>query len=57
MAYYIKDPKRDPNFDSHPYRYMEGALRGCGGEMNTSAGEAASGMMRSTEIRGMESGN
>ena len=20
MPYYIKDPKRDPNFDNHPYR-------------------------------------
>ena len=21
MPYYIKDPKRDPNFDKHPYVY------------------------------------
>ena len=23
MPYYVKDPKRDPNFDNHPYKQLE----------------------------------
>ena len=45
MPYYIKDPKRDPNFDNHPHRTQQGDARDVGAEI-TDLEVAGSGQRR-----------